>query len=60
MAVAVGQYQKNGKLNQKVGGRPEQTFLQRGHRDAQQTYKKMLNAAAYSLQFSCSVVSDSL
>ena len=59
-AAHTAQYQKNGKLNQKVGGRPEQTFLQRRHTDGQKIYKKMFNVAVYSVQFSCSVVSDSL
>ena len=29
--------------DQKVGGRPKQTFLQRRHTDGQQTHEKMLN-----------------
>ena len=32
--------------NQKMG-RPEQTFLQRGHPDGQETHEKMLNTAHY-------------
>ena len=36
---------KNKQPNQNVGKRPKQTFLQRGHRDGQQTHEKMLNIA---------------
>ena len=43
-----------------MGRRPKQIFLQRRHTDGQQTHEKMLNIAHYSVQFSCSVVSDSL
>ena len=57
--LVITQYQKN-KPNQKVGKRPKQTFLRRRHRDGYQTHVKMLNIAHYSVQFSHSVVSDSL
>ena len=30
--------------------RPKQTFLQRRHKDGQQTHEKMLNIAHYSVQ----------
>ena len=33
--------------DQKVGGRPKQTFLQRRHTDGQQTHEKMLNITHY-------------
>ena len=39
----VVQYHKNKQPNQKVGGRPKQTFLQRRHTDDQQTREKMLS-----------------
>ena len=41
------QYQENNKLNQKVGGRSKQTFLQKRHTDGQQTHEKMLNITPY-------------
>ena len=44
----------------KWGKRPKQTFLQRRHTDGQQKHEKILNIAHYSVQFSRSVVSDSL
>ena len=40
------QYQ-NKQSNQKVGRRPKQTFLQRGHIDGQQAHENMLNIANY-------------
>ena len=40
------------QLNQKVGKRLKQTFLQRRHTDGSQTHEKMLNIAHYSVQFS--------
>ena len=43
-----------------MGKRPKQTFLQRRHTDGYQTHEKMLNVIHYSVQFSHSVVSDSL
>ena len=33
--------------NQKMGRRPKQTFLQRGHIDSQETHEKLLNIANY-------------
>ena len=33
--------------NQRVGKRPQQTFLQRRHTDGQQTHKRMLNITNY-------------
>ena len=45
-AAHVAQYQKNKQPNQKMGGRPKQTFLQR-HTDGQQAHEKMLNTAYY-------------
>ena len=38
--------QKNKQLNQKLGGRPKQTFLQKDI-DGQQANKRMLNTAHY-------------
>ena len=43
----VAQYHKNKQPNQKVGGRPKQTFLQKRHTGVQQTHKKMLNITHY-------------
>ena len=43
-----------------MGKRPKQTFLQRRHTDGSQTHEKMLHITHYSVQFSHSVVSDSL
>ena len=40
-------YQKNKQPNQKMGKRPEQTFLQRRHTDGQYTHEKMLNISHY-------------
>ena len=34
---------KNKQLNQKMGQKSKQTFLQRRHTDGQQTHEKMLN-----------------
>ena len=36
-------FRKNKQLNQKMGRKPKQTFLQKRHRDGQQTHEKMLN-----------------
>jgi len=33
------------QLNEKMGGRPKQTLIQRRHTDGQQTHKKMVNIA---------------
>ena len=44
-ATHTAQYQENKPLNQKMGRRPKQTFLQRRHIDGQQTHEKMLNIA---------------
>ena len=41
------QYQKNKQPNQKMGGRPKLTFLQRRHIDGQEAYEKMLNITNY-------------
>ena len=38
---------KKKKPNQKMGQRTKQTFLQRTHKDGQQTHEKMLNIAHY-------------
>ena len=38
---------KTNITDQKVGKRPKQTFLQRTHKDGQQTHEKMLNIAHY-------------
>ena len=35
------------KTTQKMGRRPEQTFLQRGHTHGQQAHEKMFNNASY-------------
>ena len=35
---------KKKKNNQKIGRRPEQTFLQRRHTDGQQIYESMLSS----------------
>ena len=43
-----------------MGRRPKQTFLQRKYTDGQQAHEKMLDITNYSVQFSRSVVSDSL
>ena len=45
-AAHAAQNQKN-KPNQKMFGRPTQTFLQRRHTDDEQTHKKMLNIIHY-------------
>ena len=37
----------NNKKNQKMGRRPEQTFLQRRYTDGQQEHEKMLNITNY-------------
>ena len=44
----------------KNGQKKTQTFLQTRHTDGQQAREKMLNIINYSVQFSCSVVSNSL
>ena len=44
-ATPAAQFQTNKRPNQKIGQRTKQTFLQRGHRDGQQTHEKMLNIA---------------
>ena len=36
-------FRKNKRLNQKMGQKPKQTFLQRRHTDGQQSHEKMLN-----------------
>ena len=46
-AAHAAQNQKNKQPNQKMGGRPTQTFLQRRHTDGEQTHKKMLNIIHY-------------
>ena len=46
-AAHAAQFQKNKLLNQKMGQRTKQTFLQRGHTDGQQTHEKMLNITHY-------------
>ena len=46
-AAHAAQFQKNKWLNQKMGQRTKQTFLQRGHTDGQQTHEKMLNITHY-------------
>ena len=51
---------KNPKQTNQKSGRPIHTFLQRRHTDSQVGHEKMLNTANYSVQFSCSVVPDSL
>ena len=38
---------KTNNPNQKMGGRPKQTFLQRRHPDGQQAHEKTLNTAYY-------------
>ena len=38
---------KKQKPNQKMGGRPKETFLQRRHTDSQQAHEKMLNIINY-------------
>ena len=45
--VHTAQYQKNKQPNQKMGKRPQQTFLQRRHTDVEQTHEKMLNITHY-------------
>ena len=42
-AAHTTQYQKNKQHNQKVGKRPEHTFLQKRHVDGQEAQEKMLN-----------------
>ena len=46
-AAHTTQCQKNKQLNQKMGKRPKQTFLQRRHTDGYQTHEKMLNITHY-------------
>ena len=46
-AAHATQYNKNKQPNQKICGRPKQTFLQRRHTDGQQTHEKMLNITNY-------------
>ena len=46
-AARAAQYQKNKQPNQKVGGRPKQTFPQRRHTDGQQTHEMMFNIPHY-------------
>ena len=41
------QDQKDKQPNPKMGGRPEQTFLQRRHTDGQEAHEKMLNITDY-------------
>ena len=48
---------KKKKPNKKMGIRPKETFLQRGHTDSQQAHEKRLNI---TIQFSHSVMSNSL
>ena len=38
---------KNKQPNQKMGRRPQQTFLQRRHTDGQEAHEKMLNITNY-------------
>ena len=38
---------KNKQPNQKMGGRPKQTFLQRRHTDGQEAHEKTLNFTNY-------------
>ena len=52
--------QLNNRKTTKVGKRPKQIFLQKRHTDGQQAHEKMLNIPKYSVQFSRSVVSNSL
>ena len=40
---------KNKQPNQKMGRRPEQTFLQRIYTDGQQAHEKMLNITNYQI-----------
>ena len=42
-AAHTTQYQKNKQPNQKVGKRPQQTFLQRRHTDGQQVHENMFD-----------------
>ena len=44
-AAHTTQHQKNKQPNQKMGGRPKQTFLLRRHTDGQQACEKMFNIA---------------
>ena len=37
----------NKQLNQNMGGRPQQTFLQKDYTDGQNTHEKMLNITNY-------------
>jgi len=46
-ATHTAQYQKSKQSNQKVGGRPKQTCLQRRGTEGQQTHKKMCNITHY-------------
>ena len=45
--IETAQHQKIKQLNQKMGRRPKQTFLQRKHTDGQQEKEKMLNITNY-------------
>ena len=45
--VHTAQYQKSNQVNQKMGGRSKQTFLQRRHTDGQKAHEKTLNMAQY-------------
>ena len=46
-ATPAAQFQENKWLNQKMGQRIKQTFLQRRHTDGWQTHEKMLNITHY-------------
>ena len=41
------QYQNTKQLNQNMGRRPKQKFLQRKHTNAQKAHKKMINITNY-------------
>ena len=45
--VHTAQYQKSNQVNQKMGGRLKQTFLQRRPTDGQKAHEKTLNMAHY-------------
>ena len=51
---------KKEKKNQKMGRTSKQTFLQRRHANGQQAHEEILNITNDSVQFSHSVVSNSM
>ena len=51
--IQAARYQKNKQPNQKMGGWPKQTFLQRKHTDGQQTHEKMLNLSHHECVCVC-------